>query len=49
MNKLIEDHIEKLAIAELDKLGYAFFYAPDIAPDADRPERESFGQVLLER
>jgi type I restriction enzyme R subunit len=47
MNKLIENHIEKLAIELLDKLGYTYVYGPDIAPDSENPERDSFEQVLL--
>ena len=31
----------------LQQLGYDYLYAPDIAPDSENPERESFEQVLL--
>jgi len=47
MKKITENDIELLAIEQLEKLGYNYIYAPDIAPDSDRPERESFEDVLL--
>jgi type I restriction enzyme, R subunit len=47
MTRITENIIEAFAIELLTKLGYGYVYAPEIAPDADRPERESFGQVLL--
>ncbi|MBU1113608.1 MAG: type I restriction endonuclease subunit R [Bacteroidetes bacterium] len=47
MIKITENDIELLAIEQLEKLGYNYIYAPDIAPDSDRPERESFEDVLL--
>lgn len=39
--------IEAFAIDLLDKLGYEYIYAPDIAPDGENPERDSYAQVLL--
>ncbi|MBU0473967.1 MAG: type I restriction endonuclease subunit R [Bacteroidetes bacterium] len=47
MIKITENDIELLAIEQLEKLGYNYIYAPDIAPDSDKPERESFEDVLL--
>ena len=47
MNKITENDIELLAIEQLEKLGYNYIYAPDIAPDSETPERESFEDVLL--
>lgn len=47
MNKLAESDIELLAIEQLEKLGYQYIYAPDIAPDSETPERETFEDVLL--
>lgn len=47
MNQITENTIEFFAIGLFQKLGYANIYAPDIAPDAAHPERESFEQVLL--
>lgn len=45
--KLTESSIETLAIERLQALGFSYVYAPDIAPDAATPERESFAEVLL--
>jgi type I restriction enzyme R subunit len=47
MTKITESHIETFAIELLEKLGYEYLYAPDIAPDSETPERDSFEQVLL--
>ena len=47
MNKITENTIEFFAIELLEKLGYEYIYAPNIAPDSKTPERESFEQVLL--
>lgn len=47
MTKLFENDIEQLAIEELQALGYHSIYGPDIAPDGEFPERESYGDVLL--
>ena len=49
-NKITESEIEKFAIKLLEKQGYQYIYAPDIAPDSETPERQSFEDVhLLER
>ncbi|HCK99937.1 MAG TPA: DEAD/DEAH box helicase [Candidatus Marinimicrobia bacterium] len=47
MNKITENQIEKFAIEQLEKLRYQYIYAPDIAPDGDKPERKTFEDVLL--
>jgi type I restriction enzyme R subunit len=52
MTRITEGTIELFAIELLEKLGYAYIYAPDIAPDSDAStssadQRESFEQVLL--
>lgn len=47
MTKITENTIESFAIELFEKLGYDYVYAPDIAPDGDVPERESYEQVLL--
>ena len=47
MTKITENIIETFAIELLEKLGYAYVYAPDIAPDAANPERVSFEEVVL--
>lgn len=47
MIPITESHIEEFAIELLEKQGYEYIYAPDIAPDGETPERESYEQVLL--
>jgi type I site-specific restriction-modification system R (restriction) subunit/very-short-patch-repair endonuclease len=46
-NKITESAIEKFAIELLEKQEYTYIYGPDIAPDSDTPERQSFEDVLL--
>ncbi len=46
-NKITESEIEQFAIELLEKSGYQYIYAPDIAPDSDTPERAGFEDVLL--
>ena len=45
--KMTENSIEQFAIELLKRLGYDYLYAPDIAPDGDKPERASYEEVLL--
>jgi type I restriction enzyme R subunit len=47
MNNINESDIEKFAIVLLERQGYQYIYAPDIAPDSDTPERDRFEDVLL--
>jgi type I restriction enzyme, R subunit len=47
MTKITENDIELMAIDLLENLGYQYIYAPDIAHDGDRPERNSYEEVLL--
>lgn len=47
MTKITESDIEKFAIDLLEKHGYQYIYGPDIAPDSEGPERQTFDQVLL--
>ena len=47
MTRITESHIEEFSIELLEKQGYEYIYAPNIAPDGDTPERESYEQVLL--
>ncbi len=47
MSRITEQIIEDFAIGLLEKLGYEYLYAPNIAPDTDTPERNSFEQVIL--
>ena len=46
-NKITESDIEKFAIELLEKQGYRYIYAPDIAPDSNTPERNRFEDVIL--
>ena len=46
-NNLTESQIEQLAIELLQSLEWNYVFGPDIAPDGNRPERESFEDVLL--
>lgn len=48
MTKLYESDIELLVIDELEKLGYQYRYGPDMSPDSDAPERESYADVILQ-
>ena len=45
--KITESEIEEFSIELLEKLGYQYIYAPDIAPDGKKPERESFEDILF--
>ncbi len=47
MTWITESEIEEFAIELLEKSGYQYIYAPDIAPDSDTPQRSSFEDVLL--
>ena len=47
MTKITENEIELFAIELLEKQGYDYIYAPNIAPDSDIPMRESFEGVIL--
>jgi type I restriction enzyme R subunit len=47
MTRITEHSIESFAIELLDNLGYEYLYAPNIAPDGETPERETYEQVLL--
>jgi type I restriction enzyme R subunit len=44
---MTESEIENFAIELLERQGYQYIYAPDIASDSDTPERSSFEDVLL--
>jgi type I restriction enzyme R subunit len=47
MNKITENDIELFAIELLEKQGFEYIYAPNIAPDSENPMRESFEDVIL--
>jgi type I restriction enzyme R subunit len=42
-----ESHVEEAALAWLAELGYATANGIDVGPDGDKPERASYGDVLL--
>ena len=46
-NKITENEIELFAIELLEKQGFKYIYAPNIAPDSETPMRESFEDVIL--
>ena len=46
-SRITESSIEEFAIELLKKQGYGYCAGPDIAPDGDRAERQSFEEVLL--
>lgn len=45
--KIIEDDVEVLVIELLENLEYEYIYDPTIAPDGEKPERESWDDVVL--
>lgn len=47
MTKITESEIETFAINLLERQGYSYLYAPNIAPDGEAPERSSFDDVVL--
>ena len=47
MTRLTENKIEEFAIKLLERLGYEYVYAPDIAHDGENPERTSYEDILL--
>ncbi len=42
-----EQELEKAALEWFKELGYEIAYGPDISPEGDRPERDSYSQVIL--
>ena len=49
MPKLTENAIEMMTVAELQKLGYHYFYGSDIAPDGEKPQRSDYNEFLLSK
>jgi type I restriction enzyme R subunit len=47
MSRITENTIEEFSIELLERLGYQYIYAPDIAHDGEKPERASYEEVLL--
>ena len=44
---ITEAHIEETALTWFEALGYETVYGPDIAPNEEAQERESFADVIL--
>lgn len=47
MSRIAESAIEDFVIELLISQGYQYIFGPDIAPDGDKPERATFGDVIL--
>jgi type I restriction enzyme R subunit len=47
MTKITENDIELWAIEELENLGWNYIHGAVIAPDGEKPERNSFSDVIL--
>ncbi len=47
MSAIAESHVEEATLAWLAELGYAIAAGPEIGPDGLRPERASYGDVVL--
>ena len=47
MALITEDHLEQQCLEWFQELGYAYAFAPDLAPDGTTPERTDFRQVIL--
>jgi type I restriction enzyme R subunit len=47
MTRITENTIEEFTIKLLEQEGYDYIYAPEIAPDGEKPERISYEDVLL--
>lgn len=47
MKKITESAVEAFAIELLERQGYRSSYGPDLAPDGDRPARDSFEDLIL--
>ncbi len=47
MAHITENTIEEFTIELLERLGYQYIYGPDIAPDGENTERQSYEDVLL--
>ncbi|WP_410333215.1 type I restriction endonuclease subunit R [Rhodothermus marinus] len=47
MGNLVEEDVEQMALDELQALGWQTAYGPDLAPESLRPERETYGDVVL--
>lgn len=45
--KYTESDLENAVLEWLDELGYSIVFGPDIAPDGESPERQSYSDVVL--
>lgn len=48
MNKFTENHVEQAALEWLRELGYEIAHGPVIGPEGAKPERASYGDVILQ-
>jgi type I restriction enzyme R subunit len=46
-NRITETAIEEFSIELMEKQGYSYAHGPDVSVDGDKPERQSFEDVLL--
>ncbi len=44
---LTEDNVEQILIGHLQELGYEYLFGPEIGPDGEAPERETYKYVVL--
>lgn len=44
---ITESEVEEVSLDILEELGYSVIHGPDIAPDSNNPERESYQDVVL--
>ena len=49
MNVLNESDIEEIALERLRSLGWSTVHGPDISPDGENAERETYDEVVLKR
>lgn len=42
-----ESHLEEATLEWFEELGYEIVFGPDIAPDGEYPEREDYGDIIL--
>ena len=49
MNVLNESDIEEIALEQMRSLGWSTVYGPDISPDGENAERETYDEVVLKQ
>ncbi len=47
MKPITEDKIEQLTIEQLNSLGWEYIHGSVISPEGEKPERESYEQIIL--